>query len=190
MSSAPGREADRALVREFLAARDEAAFRTLYRAHTPALYALALRLTGGDDREAEDLVQESWTRAVRGLGSYRADAALRAWLCGLLVNVRRERIRTDWRISDAPLDDTPAPPRLPEASLDLERAIAALPQGARDVFILHDVEGYKHREIAVMLGVEPGTSKSQLARARALLRASLGCTNQTRCEAPYHDQSD
>jgi RNA polymerase sigma-70 factor, ECF subfamily len=190
VSSAPGREADLALVREFLAARDEAAFRTLYRAHTPALYALALRLTGGDDREAEDLVQESWTRAVRALGSFRADAALRSWLCGFVVNVRRERIRTDWPVSDASPDDTPAPPHPPDASLDLERAIAALPRGARDVFILHDVEGYKHREIADMLGVEPGTSKSQLARARALLRASLGFTNEPPCEAPYHDQSD
>ena len=190
MSAAPGRESDLALVRQFLEARGEAAFRTLYRAHTPALYALALRLTGGDEREAEDLVQESWTRAVRALGSYRADSALRSWLCGLLVNARRERIRTAWRIGDASPDQRPAPAHPSDTSLDLERAIAALPEGARDVFILHDVEGYKHREIAAMLGVEPGTSKSQLARARALLRDSLGFTNDTRCEAPHHDRSD
>jgi RNA polymerase sigma factor (sigma-70 family) len=171
------RELDLALVREFLAARGEAAFRALYRAHTPALFALALRLTGGDEREAEDLVQESWTRAVRVLGSYRAESALRSWLCGLLINARRERIRRAWRTSDERPDETPAPLVSADTSLDLERAIAALPEGARDVFVLHDVEGYKHREIAEMLGVEPGTSKSQLARARALLRVALGFTN-------------
>lgn len=184
MSDALRRESDLALVREFLEARGEAAFRALYRAHTPALYALALRLTGGDDREAEELVQESWTRAVRALGSFRAESALRSWLCGMLVNARRERIRTAWRLSDASPDDTPAPAHPSDASLDLERAIAALPEGARDVFILHDVEGYTHREIAGMLGVEPGTSKSQLARARALLRVSLGSTNGTAPRGP------
>ncbi len=93
---------DHALVERFLRARGEDAFRALYRAHTPALYALALRLTGGDQGEAEDLVQESWVRAVRALSSFRGRSALRSWLCGLLVNVRRERIRADWRTVDAP----------------------------------------------------------------------------------------
>jgi RNA polymerase sigma-70 factor (ECF subfamily) len=82
-------EADLALVRQFIEGRGEAAFRALYRAHTPALYALALRLTGGDQGEAEDLVQESWIRAVRGLSSFRAASALRSWLCGLVLNVGR-----------------------------------------------------------------------------------------------------
>ena len=81
---------DEALVQRFLAARGEEPFRALYHAHTPALYALALRLTGGDVAEAEDLVQESWTRAVRALSSFRFESALRSWLCGLLVNARRD----------------------------------------------------------------------------------------------------
>ncbi len=111
-------------------------------------------------------------RAVRALSSFRAESALRTWLCGLLVNVRRERIRTAWRTvtlvdADSPAAASEDPP------LDLERAIAALPAGARDVFVLHDVQGYKHREIAEMLEIATGTSKSQLTRARALLRASL-----------------
>ena len=93
---------DLALVERFLRTRGEDAFDALYDAHTPALYALAMRLTGGDQSEAEDLVQESWVRAVRALSSFRAQSQLRSWLCGLLVNVRRVRIRTDWRMVDAP----------------------------------------------------------------------------------------
>jgi RNA polymerase sigma-70 factor, ECF subfamily len=133
---------------------------------------LALRLAGGDQSEAEDLVQECWVRAVRALSSFRAESALRTWLCGLLVNVRRERIRTAWR--SVTLVDAESPATAgDEPPVDLERAIAALPAGARDVFVLHDVHGYKHREIAQMLEIAPGTSKSQLNRARTLLRTSL-----------------
>lgn len=164
---------DLALVERFLRARGEDAFLALYRAHTPALYGLALRLTGGDQAEAEDLVQESWLRAVRALPSFHARSALRSWLCGLLVNVRRERIRADWRMVDAPDIAPAADIGSPDDAIDLERAIRALPEGARDVYVLHDVYGYTHREIAEMLGIVEGTSKSQLNRARTLLRSSL-----------------
>jgi RNA polymerase sigma-70 factor, ECF subfamily len=164
---------DLALVERFLRTRGEDAFDALYEAHTPALYALAMRLTAGDQSEAEDLVQESWVRAVRALSSFRAQSQLRSWLCGLLVNVRRVRIRTDWRMVDAPDMEPVAETRGPDDALDLERAIGTLPEGARDVFVLHDVYGYTHREIAEMLGIVEGTSKSQLTRARSLLRSSL-----------------
>jgi len=164
---------DFALVERFLRGRGEAAFRALYRAHTPALYALALRLTGGDPGEAEDLVQESWVRALTGLRTFRAQSSLRSWLCGVLVNVRRGRIRADWRIIDAPDVEPLTDPTCPEDVIDLERAVAALPEGARDVYVLHDVHGYTHREIAGLLGIVEGTSKSQLNRARFLLRISL-----------------
>lgn len=164
---------DLALVERFLRTRGEDAFDALYRAHTPALYALAFRLTGGDQGEAEDLVQESWVRAVRSLSSFRAQSALRSWLCGLLVNVRRARIRADWRTVDAADIEPAADSGSPDDALDLERAIGALPEGARDVFVLHDVHGYTHREIAEMLGIVEGTSKSQLTRARTLLRSAL-----------------
>jgi RNA polymerase sigma-70 factor, ECF subfamily len=164
---------DLALVERFLRGRGEDAFRALYRAHTPALYALAMRLTGGDQGEAEDLVQESWVRALVALPSFGARSELRSWLCGLLVNVRRGRMRTDWRTVDAPHIEATADTNGPYDALDLERAIGALPEGARDVFVLHDVYGYTHREIAEMLGIVEGTSKSQLTRARTLLRSSL-----------------
>jgi RNA polymerase sigma-70 factor (ECF subfamily) len=164
---------DLALVQRFLRTRGEDAFDALYEAHTPALYALAMRLTGGDHGEAEDLVQESWVRAVRALSSFRAEAALRSWLCGVLVNVRRGRIKADWRTVDAPDEEPVADNSDPDDALDLERAIGKLPEGARDVFVLHDVYGYTHREIAEMLSIVEGTSKSQLTRARAILRRSL-----------------
>lgn len=164
---------DLALVDTFLRTRSEDAFDALYEAHTPVLYALAMRLMGGDEREAEDLVQESWIRAVRALPSFRARSALRSWLCGLLVNVRRERMRTEWRMVDAPGVEPAANAGDLDDALDLERAIAALPEGARDVYVLHDVYGYTHREIGEMLGVADSTSRSQLTRARTLLRSSL-----------------
>ena len=164
---------DHVLVERFLRGRSEDAFRALYRAHTPALYALALRLTGGDRGEAEDLVQESWVRALTALRTFRGQSALRSWLCGVLVNVRRGRMRADWRIIDAPDAEPLADPASNDDAIDLERAVAALPDGARDVYVLHDVHGYTHREIAELLGIVEGTSKSQLNRARYLLRISL-----------------
>lgn len=118
-------------------------------------------------------MQESWVRALTALRTFRAQSALRSWLCGVLVNVRRGRIRADWRIVDAPDVEPLAETTGPDDVIDLERAIAALPDGARDVYVLHDVHGYTHREIAEMLGVGDGTSKSQLNRARHLLRCSL-----------------
>lgn len=174
--SGPDKESvtdDLALVERFLHGRGEEAFRALYRAHTPALYALALRLTGGDRGEAEDLVQESWVRALTALRTFRAQSALRSWLCGVLVNVRRGRMRADWHITDAPHAEPVADATCPDDVIDLERAIAALPEGARDVYVLHDVQGYTHREISELLGIVEGTSKSQLNRARFLLRLSL-----------------
>jgi RNA polymerase sigma-70 factor (ECF subfamily) len=164
---------DLTLVERFLRGRSEDAFRALYRAHTPALYALGLRLTGGDQGEAEDLVQECWVRSLTALQTFRSQSALRSWLCGVLVNVRRGRIRAEWRIVDAPDVEPIAETVGHDDAIDLERAIAALPEGARDVYVLHDVHGYTHNEIAEMLGIVEGTSKSQLNRARSLLRSSL-----------------
>src|SRR5215831_19244739 len=116
---------DLALVERFLRGRGEDAFRALYRAHTPALLALALRLTGGDRGEAEDLVQESWVRALTALGTFRVQSALRSWLCGVLINVRRGRMRVDWRVVDAPEVEPLANATDCDDAIDLERAIAA-----------------------------------------------------------------
>ena len=141
----------------------------LYRAHTPVMYAVAVRLL--DDRTAaDDVVQDAWMRAIARLDAFRWESALRTWLCGFVVNGCRERWRgPEW----IPVEDTAAA-ATGEPRIDLERAVAALPPGARAVLLLHDLYGYTHAEIASLLGVEPGTSKSQLSRARAALRIRLG----------------
>jgi RNA polymerase sigma-70 factor (ECF subfamily) len=167
---------DRALVRAVLEERDEPAFRALYRRHTPRLYRFALRLVGGDPRDAEDVVHETWVRAVLRLRTFAWRSTMPTWLAGISVNCARER----WRPDAASLADVPEPAvddrellGLPDR-LDLERAIGRLPARARAVLVLHDLEGYTHEEIAAMLGVEVGTSKSQLARARDRLRGLFG----------------
>lgn len=167
-----GADEDRHDVAAVVARRDEAAFRRLYRRHTPALYALARRLTA-DETLAGDVVQDAWVRAVRGFERFAWQSALRTWLSSIVLNCCRERwqARGD-RFDDVSLEAA-ARPDDPHLRLDLERALASLPTGYRTVLVLHDVEGYTHEEIAAHLGVEPGTSKSQLFRARRALRLRL-----------------
>jgi RNA polymerase sigma-70 factor (ECF subfamily) len=167
---------DRDLAAAFAARRDEHAFRALYRRHTPALYAFALRLSSGAVHDAEEIVQDVWIRATTRLAQFDGRSALRTWLCGIAVNCWRERQRASpARSFDALNESVAAAPAADDgAQLDLDRAIARLPAGYRAVLLLHDVEGYTHDEIAAMLGIDPGTSKSQLSRARKALRASLG----------------
>ena len=168
---------DRVLADAVARSGDETAFRALYRRHTPALYRLALRLGGGDGPWAEELVQRAWIRAVEGLSSFAWRSSLSSWLGGIAINCARELWREARMRSETALaEEIPvASPRLlaPEERIDLERAIERLPAGYREVFVLHDVEGYTHEEIGGLLGIESGTSKSQLSRARQRLRAAL-----------------
>jgi RNA polymerase sigma-70 factor (ECF subfamily) len=171
---------DRELADAVVRAGDEVAFRALYRRHTPALYRLALRLGGGDGAWAEELVQRTWVRAVEGLRSFAWRSSLASWLGGIAINCAREVWRETRTRSETPLDvmrdEIPASaprPLAPEERLDLDRAIERLPAGYREVFVLHDVEGYTHEEIGGLLGIETGTSKSQLSRARQRLREAL-----------------
>ena len=166
---------DRALAGQVLAG-DEAAFRQLYRRHTPRLLAVALRLAGGAEADAEDVVQETWIKAVEKLNAFRWESAFGTWLHAIAVNVAREAARKRGRRQEADLPEqlepAAAPPEHVEA-MDLERAIAQLPDGYRTVLVLHDVEGYTHEEIAARLGVAAGTTKSQLFWARRAVRAQL-----------------
>lgn len=167
---------DRSLADAVMRRRDERAFGVLYDRHTPYLYRFALRLLGGDELAAQDVVHDAWVRAVERLDGFEWRSSLRTWLAGITLNFARAVRRDDARAleigemnvaaSDAALDGA-------YDRVDLERAIAALPTGARHVFVLHDVEGWTHDAIAAALGVTEGTSKSQLSRARALLRARL-----------------
>lgn len=172
------RWADQALVQTFLLTRDESLFRLLYGRHTDALWRLALRLTGGDRIASEDVVQDAWLRAVERLPQFRWESSLRTWLCGFVVM----RIREHWRRQQTenqifePIEAAwlqSLPPAFSTEKLDAEQALAALPPGFRAVLTLHDLEGYRHEEIAEMLGIAVGTSKSQLSRARAAFRDRL-----------------
>ena len=158
---------------------DEDAFAELYRTHVGRVHALCLRMTG-DPHAAADLTQDVFVRAWEALPLFRGDSALGSWLHRLAVNVflghRRSGNRRELRVlttAEPGLLERPQGERSPGLGMDLEQAIAALPERARLVFVLHDVEGYQHGEIAEMAGIATGTSKAQLFRARRLLRQSL-----------------
>jgi RNA polymerase sigma-70 factor (ECF subfamily) len=156
---------------------DQPAFERLYRAHVARIHSLARRMLGPG--EADEVTQDVFVRTWQKLGTFRGDAAFSTWLHRLAVNVMIER-RRSWailreRMSDDPtaLDKATVPPGRPELAVDFEAAIDDLPAGAREIFVLHDVEGYKHREIAELLDITSGTSKRQLHRARQLMRRHL-----------------
>jgi RNA polymerase sigma-70 factor, ECF subfamily len=165
---------DRQLVARFSRAQDESAFRALYRKHTPLLYRLALRMTG-DAGNAADIVQDTWVRAVQALPAFRWESRLSTWLAGIAINRSREELRR--REPANALNGAAAPAghagMHPGQRVDLERAIASLPSGYREVLLLHDVEGLTHEEIAQALAIEASTSRSQLTRARAAMRSWL-----------------
>ena len=132
------------------------------------------------EEEADDATQDVFVRAWQRLGQFRGDSAFGTWLFRLAVNVmlsRREvvAIRTKRHVDDAELVETlSSPDASPELGVDFQAAIERLPPGMRQIFVLHDIEGYKHDEIAAMLGIAQGTSKSQLHRVRMVLRKYLG----------------
>jgi RNA polymerase sigma-70 factor (ECF subfamily) len=158
---------------------DLAAFESLYRKNVGGVYALCLRLSG-NRADAEAATQDAFARAWESLATFRGDASFRTWIHHIAVNVvlmrHREtarRLRRVETVEDLERLDPPASGAQPEARLDLERAIAALPEGARIVFVLYEIEGYSHAEIAAKLGVAENTSKAQLHRARRILRGAL-----------------
>ena len=168
---------DVALVRQFLEEGSERAFRHLYRAHSPYLYCMAMRLVGGSREEAEEALQETWVRAAERLGSFRWRSSLRTWLTGIAFNCCRELRRR--RPSEAVVDESRlrAEEEHPADRIDLERFISALPGGHREVLVLFHMEGCTHREIGDRLDIPPGTSKSRLFEARRQLRQWLDTTS-------------
>jgi len=158
---------------------DRSAFEGLYRRNAGRIYALCLRLTGRI-AEAEDMTQESFIRAWQKLESFEGRSLFSSWLHRLAVNVVLNERRTHaGRRSPEALDDHPSARNAPaiEGEVphggDLEKAIAALPEAARHVFVLHEIYGYTHEEIAEIAGIAEGTSKAHLHRARMLLRETL-----------------
>jgi DNA-directed RNA polymerase specialized sigma24 family protein len=174
IASAPDRELAEALLHR----GDEAAFRQLYQRHTPRLFQFVLRVLGGAEHDAEDVVQETWIRATQKLGEFRWEAAFGTWLTGIGLNVSRSLLRRNGRWDAGEVPEQWCPPATDGERIDLERALALLPAGYRVVLLLHDVEGYTHEEIGERLGVVPGTSKSQLSHARRALRQLLEPANR------------
>lgn len=162
---------DDVLIRRFLDG-DEAAFRSLYRRHAPRLRMTILRLLGARREDADDVLQEAWVAACRGLHRFRGEARFSTWLASIAIRTARRRF--DWQANAIELDDAlPSAAVAPGAGMDLERALASLPDAHRTVVVLHDVEGYTHEEIAGLLGIAAGTSRSTLTRGRRLLRRLL-----------------
>lgn len=159
------------------------AFEELYRVHAPRLFGLACRMVGRTD--AEDLLQDIFLTAHRKMGLYKGESALGTWLFRLATNLcldflrsranRTAQVTESYDVDDAPPPEGGRGPILGVVDrIDLERAVAELPDGCREVFVLYDVEGFEHREVGAMLGISDGTSKSQLHKARLRLRESLG----------------
>lgn len=169
---------DRALVETFLLTREEWAFRLLYQRHSNALWRLALRLCQHNRELVEDVLQDVWLRGVEKLPQFRWDSSLRTWLSGFVLMRVREQWRTQGQVQQrlVSLDDAQEAAIWPDQDLgkaDLLAAIERLPTGYKMVLSLYDLEGFKHEEIASLLNISVGTSKSQLSRARSLLRTQL-----------------
>jgi len=157
---------------------DASAFERIYRTHVARIHSLTRRMLS--TREADEVTQDIFVRTWQKLGQFRGESAFATWLHRLAINVVIERRRSfavqRERMTDDPsaLDMLTVAPARADLTVDFEQAIAQLPPGAREIFTLHDVEGYKHREIAAMLEITAGTSKRQLHRARMLMRKHLG----------------
>jgi len=158
-------------------AGDTRAFERLYRAHVARVHGLTRRMIGSD--LAAEITQDVFVRVWQKLGTFRGESAFGTWLHRVTVNVvlqrraslRTERLRFD--DADAALERVPSRAATADLGMDFDKAIAQIPEGARIVFVLHDVEGFKHQEIAELLGVTDGTTKAQLHRARMILRQHL-----------------
>jgi RNA polymerase sigma-70 factor (ECF subfamily) len=187
----PDDRSDELALARLASSGDESAFERLYRAHSPRVFALCLRMSGSRQR-AVDLTQDVFVHVWQRLSTWRGDSALSSWIYRLTVNlvlsnVRGEQRRQNYEMTDDESEDAErtahAEERRPsqgvvarpsvEDAIDLERAIAGLPAGARTVFVLHDVEGFQHDEIAKITGTAAGTCRAQLHRARQLLMEAL-----------------
>lgn len=156
---------------------DSSAFERLYRTHVARIHSLTRRMLGS--HEADEVTQDIFVRTWQKLGQFRGESAFSTWLHRLAVNVVIERRRTfavqRGRMSDDPtaLDMITVAPARADLTVDFEAAIGQLPPGAREIFVLHDVEGYKHGEIARLTGTAEGTLRAQLHTARRKMMEML-----------------
>ena len=162
------------LLSRFLAERSSEHFSLLYRQHIEGLMRTATYLAKGKVSLAEDLVQETWIVAIQSLDRFEGKASFKTWLTGILINKFREHQRKNRdTLTLAVLRQRAATSTRQNLHIDLKNAILQLPDGYREVLTLHDIEGFKHREIARLLDIKEGTSKSQLFQARKAMRQLL-----------------
>jgi RNA polymerase sigma-70 factor (ECF subfamily) len=162
------------LVRQFLTRRSRENFSLLYRQCTEGLGRVALYLCQGRHSDADDLVQETWITAIEKLEQFQERSSFNTWITGILINKYREQQRKRNRLSTLEVVHRKQPEAgLSNLAIDLQQAIRQLPDGYREILTLHDIEGFKHREIAELLGIQEGTSKSQLFQARKTMRQLL-----------------
>jgi RNA polymerase sigma-70 factor (ECF subfamily) len=176
-------KSDREMLKSVLEFGDEQAFRLLYRRHTPRLLGFVSRLLGGDNLESEDVVQETWIQACENLRYFQWRSAFSTWLLGIGLNIVRSNLRQGKRrqaLVESQRDVGACRKDDGELRIDLERAIQILPDSNRMVLVLHDIEGWTHREIAENLAIPNGTTKSQLFRARRMIREWLWKRNGAR----------
>jgi RNA polymerase sigma-70 factor (ECF subfamily) len=164
---------DRQLVSQFLKHRTGLNFSAIFSRHGQSLMRVAIYLCHNRTEVAEDLVQETWIAAIEKLGSFEWRSSLKTWLTGILINKYRDHQRknTNYDEIDTALDKNNLPGQ--DLSMDLKNAILKLPTGYREILTLHDIEGFKHQEIATLLHINEGTSKSQLFHARKAMRKLL-----------------
>lgn len=180
--AATAEHAEHCLVRS-AASGDLRAFEQLYHHHVGHMFAVILRLLGGDRARAEDLTQEAFVKVWQKLSEFRFESAFSTWLHRLAVNTAlmalradRSRLRIDSDSEEETLQLVDVRPALADVRMDIETLIPLLPPRAREVLLLHDVEGWQHEEISIQLGMAVGTSKAQLHRARSLLKKWMGAT--------------
>ncbi|HAS43049.1 MAG TPA: RNA polymerase subunit sigma-24 [Microscillaceae bacterium] len=169
---------DQVLINRFLKNKSEKAFRALYKKYAPRLYNLALKITGYNTHLSEDALQEMWLIMAQKLNSFQGKSTLNTWLTGILINVIREKWRKAGKeeaLSEQ--EESYTEDIFTEGfsctQFDLQNALVQLPYGYRQIIVLHDLEGYKHKEIGQILDIQEGTSKSQLFKARGRLRKLL-----------------
>jgi len=165
---------DRLLVKHFLTSGEEHDFLLIYRKFSGSLFRLAMHLTGHNQALSSDILQDTWVTVVEKLAGFAWHSSLRTWITGIMINKFRESARKQqMHINLAEVDTQIVNPSSHFSKMDLKKAIDELSEGYRMVLILHDIEGFKHREIAVTLGITEGTSKSQLFQARKRMRALI-----------------
>ncbi len=166
---------DRKLVSDYLNTQSEHAFLSLYNSKTPRLYKTALRLTQNEG-QAQEIIQQMWVIAIRKLDEFEWRSELSTWLTAILFNLYRTLRKREEKMTELTSDhaaEMEVIKSTTDLSMDLESAISQLPPGYRQSIILHDIEGFKHREIAELLDISEGTSKSQLFYARKAIREYL-----------------